>query len=173
MPALLAALVGSGCGPGLVRASHLQRPRGLPAGARAGFDPARFESVFATAVELVRGRGHEIITCEAPFGLMTSAPIELDAGCGATTCLAREIARVKLGHRRARVTLTREVWDTTIRAWTRQEDAVVREELSRAERDLVERMVAADDAALRRAADDPCVGAHQHPGVIAATQPSF
>jgi hypothetical protein len=170
--AALAALVGAGCaGPGPLRASHVLRTRAFPTGARADFDPARFEVVFATAVELVRRRGHEIVTCEAPFGLMTTAPLERDAGCGATTCLAREIARVKLGHRRARVTLTREVWDTAVRAWTRQEDAAVREELSRAEREIVDRMVVGDDAALRRTADDPCVAAQESLGVVAATRP--
>jgi hypothetical protein len=170
--ALVAALVGAGCGPGLVRASRVHRTRALPMGTRAEFDPARFEDVFASAVELVRGGGHELATCEAPYGLVATAPLELDAGCGATTCLAREVARVKLGHRRARVTVTREVWDPAVRAWTRQEDDGAREELAQREREIVERMVAGDDAASRRAPDDPCVPADPLADEVAVTGPS-
>jgi hypothetical protein len=44
---------------------------------------------------------------------------------------------VKLGYRRARVTVTREIWDATVRAWRIADDAVSVETIARDERELV------------------------------------
>jgi hypothetical protein len=151
----LAAAFAAGCAPrvGLVRREPVRKP---PRGARADFPPGRLDDVFAKGVKLVRERGLEIDRCER--GRLTTAAVELDAPCGGTTCLAREITRVNLGHRRARVTVTREVWDPSLRAWVEQDDPSTVSELSRTERELVAEMVTtrAPPRRRERQREDPC-----------------
>jgi hypothetical protein len=93
-----------------------------PRAARAPFDPRRFDSVFLNAIQAVRARGWDIVSCDPDLGAIATATTETDAPCGASTCLARQTVAVKLGHRRARVTLVREVWDATLRAWRVPDD---------------------------------------------------
>jgi hypothetical protein len=158
---LAAAVAGAGCasahrlGP---VAGERPRPR---AGARAEFAPPRFHAIFAAAVEVVRRRGLALAQCEAPRGALATAPVELDARCGGTTCLARDTTRVKLGYRRARVTLTREVWDPTLRGWREQDDPSTVAELSREELEIMAGMMTAapPPAANRRERLDPCAPA--------------
>jgi hypothetical protein len=156
---LVAALAGAGCASPRrsLGSAAAERPHAR-AGARAEFEPPRFHDIFALAVDLVRRRGLEIAQCEAPRGSLATVPVELDAPCGGTTCLARENLRVKLGYRRARVTLTREVWDPTIRGWREQDDPSTVEELAREEREIVARMMEAPGTARagRRPRIDPC-----------------
>jgi hypothetical protein len=132
--------------------------RAAPRGSRAAFAPSRFQDVFATAVEVLRERGLDIASCDAQLGNLVTAPVETDAPCWGTTCLARETTEVKLGYRRARVTLTREVWDPGLRAWRPSEDVSAHDEIVREERDILERLVDAPPSAPRRRAlnPDPC-----------------
>jgi hypothetical protein len=132
--------------------------RAPPRGSRAAFAPSRFQAVFATAVEVLRERGLDIASCDAQLGNLVTTPVETDAPCWGTTCLARETTEVKLGYRRARVTLTREVWDPGVRAWRPSEDVSAHEEIVREERDILERMFDAPERAPRpRGPDrDPC-----------------
>jgi hypothetical protein len=154
---LAAALAGVACAAA-PRAWTRPRPEQPPAvgGARAEFAPTRFGEVFAAAVDLVRGRGLEIAACEAPRGVLDTSPVEREAPCGATTCLARETTRVKLGWRRDRVTVTREVWDATVRGWREQDDPSTVADLTREARALVTRIVLPPVAPERNARRDPC-----------------
>jgi hypothetical protein len=159
---LLAALASAGCASSQCRsfgsaAASAERARPHP-GARAGFAPPKFEEVFAAAVDLVHDRGLEIAECQEWRGALTTVPVEIDARCGGSTCLARDTTRVKLGYRRARVVVTREVWDAAIRGWREQVDPGTEEELSRTERELVSGMVLRGAAAPDDAADraNPC-----------------
>jgi hypothetical protein len=137
------ALVGCASGPRPSRALGASRaaPRTPPRGARAAFPPARFEDVFANAVEVLRERGRDIASCDPELGAVATAPVEIEAPCWGTTCLARETTQVKLGYRRARVTLVREVWDPGLRAWRPSEDVTRLEEIAREEREIVDRIL--------------------------------
>jgi hypothetical protein len=130
----------------------------------------------------VRDRGLEIVECEAPRGALATAPVELEAPCDGTLCLARETTSVKLGYRRARVIVTREVWDPTLRAWREQGDPETVEELAGEEREIVSRIVEASAAAAAassgradrkergRVRRDPCAPAPCADGACVATR---
>jgi hypothetical protein len=116
----------------------------LPRGARARFEPERFDAVFQGAIRAVRARGWAIASCDPVYGAIATATTETDAPCGASTCLARDMASVKLGFRRARVTLTREVWDATLRAWQVPDDPRSVAAIDREEREIVQEAVRAE-----------------------------
>jgi hypothetical protein len=138
-----AAIAFTGCVRAPAAASHLHAmepaPSQPPRAAREPFEPERFEIVFEGAVRAVLARGYEIVACDPVSGVVTTALVEVDAPCGRSTCLAREFTSIKLGHRRVRVTVTREVWDATVRAWRAPEDPVSLANLEREERALLER----------------------------------
>jgi hypothetical protein len=137
------ALAGSACAPATRIAIRFPPPSRAepPRGARADFDPAGFEAVFREAVRAVRARGFEIVACDPELGVIATAPAEVDAACFGTSCLVRETAAVKLGHRRARVTVTREIWDPTVRSWRVPDDQASVAGVAREERELVLRAV--------------------------------
>ena len=144
--ALVAALAFTGCAGSQKQPSSFLRavstvPIQLPRAARAEFPPERFETVFEGAVRAVRARGYEIVSCDPVYGLVQTSPVEMDAPCGGSTCLAREYTSVKLGYRRARVTVTREVWDPTVREWRAPEDAISLAHMSREERVLLDQAI--------------------------------
>jgi hypothetical protein len=126
--------------------------------ARAAFEPPAFDAVFDRAVRALRNEGYEILECDADRGKLVTRPLELDASCGKTTCLARQSYAVLLGYRAARVTLSREVFDGATRQWV---PAAVPEMMPSAQV-LVLDMVAANPGEARRAraassqGDDPC-----------------
>jgi hypothetical protein len=141
LPVLAAALVSAGCASARGWGSPRPEPARPNAGARVEFVPERFDEIFAAAVDLVRDRGLAVALCQARRGALATVPVELDAPCGGSTCLARETTRVKLGYRRARVVVTREVWDPSIRGWREQGDPRTDAELSRVEHELASTMV--------------------------------
>jgi hypothetical protein len=138
-----------------------QRPWHLPPGARAPFEPERFDIVFGAAVRAVRARGGELVTCDPVYGKIATATVEIDAPCGASTCLARQLTTVKLGYRRARVTVTREIWDSTLREWREPDDATSVANILREQQELVEAAIQQDmehaETRLAQACgSDPC-----------------
>jgi hypothetical protein len=139
IPVAIAAALVTGCG----RSAHVApRPGALGGlepirGARAGFDPAAFDEVFRKALHAIRAQGFTVVACDAELGVIGTSRVEVDAPCGGTTCLARETAAVKLGFRRARVTVTREVWDSTLRGWRVPDDDVSVAAIARTERELL------------------------------------
>jgi hypothetical protein len=125
--------------------SHLRagaRSEGPPAhAARAPFPPERFDWIFERAARAVRARGWEIVACEPASGAIHTSRMEADAPCGSSTCLVRETMAVKLGYRRARVVMTREVWDQTIRSWRPPDDPASLANIEREELSLLEEAI--------------------------------
>jgi hypothetical protein len=159
-------------------ASHTQlgtarRAPALPHAAREPFEPQRFDVVFESAVRAVRARGYEIVACDPDFGSITTARTEVDAPCGESTCLAREITTVKLGYRRARVTLQREIWDATLHEWREPQDVTSVDTIDRVERELADAMVrGAADQGLTRL-EEACGASSCHIGPCVASAPPF
>jgi hypothetical protein len=162
----VAALTLGACASGRRPVLAVSRePHAPPRGARAAFAPYWFDDVFANAVQAVRERGLEIARCDPELGTIVTAPVEVDATCWGTTCLARETTQVKLGHRRARVTKTREIWDPGLHAWRPSENTSELEALTREEREMLERLVDVPSTPPRRRAPsrpvaDPCGVSH-------------
>jgi hypothetical protein len=141
--AALAGCVGAPVRP----AANTEKARG----ARADFAPGSFDVVFRKALQAVQAQGFTVVSCDAGLGVIGTAKVEGDQPCGGTTCLARDTAAVKLGFRRARVTVTREVWDSTIRAWRIPDDPTSLAAVSQLENELVR------EAALGRRVPSPDV----------------
>jgi hypothetical protein len=166
------AVVVSACAPASRVAVRFPPPAPVepPRGARADFDPAGFEAVFREAVRAVRARGFDIVACDPDRGLIATAPSEVDAACFGTSCLVRETAEVKLGFRRARVVVTREIWDPTVRAWRVPDDQASVSGVAREERELVLRAVRDRHAgALEACGAGPCA---PRPCLVAQATPS-
>jgi len=85
--------------------------------ARAEFLPPDGEAVFQQAVRAMVRDGYPLKLCDAGRLRIRTSRVELDAPCGATTCLARQTVEVKLGYRVARVSVAREVYDGAERRW--------------------------------------------------------
>jgi hypothetical protein len=141
-------------------ASHLragaQAEGQLARAARAPFPPERFDTVFERAARAVRARGWEILTCEPVSGAITTTRIEADAPCGVSTCLVRETMNVKLGYRRARVAVTREFWDQTVRAWRSPDDPTSIENIEREELTLLQEAIASPAQGTVRGISEEC-----------------
>ena len=135
----VAATLASGCASSVHVAPRPGALGGLERirGARANFDPAAIDEVFRKALHTIRTQGFTVTACDAELGVIGTSRVETDAPCGGTTCLARETAAVKLGYRRARVTVIREVWDSTLRAWRVPDDPVSVAAILRTERALL------------------------------------
>jgi hypothetical protein len=137
------AIALAGCARAPTASSHLRAmepaPVQPPRAAREPFEPERFDTIFEGAVRAVLAGGYQIATCDPVSGIVTTAPVEVDAPCGRSTCLAREFTSIKFGHRRVRVIVTREVWNATLREWRAPEDPVSLAHLETEERALIDR----------------------------------
>jgi len=100
--------------------------------ARLRFDPARGAALFAQAVRSVSAAGYRLHACDAERGILETGALEFDAPCRSSTCLARQSVKVRLGHRAARVTVERVLYDGALRRWVGDEaaDAAARELLA-------------------------------------------
>lgn len=154
--ALLLAATASGAWAGVFRSAS---PAPATAEvARAPFEPDAFGSVFGRAVGKLQRSGYALQACDADRGSLTTLPREFDAPCGGSTCLARQSVAVLLGYRAARVTLVREVFDPTVKAWVLAEREAWRAEAE----DLARAIVSPETPADRSA--DPCgYGSSQTP----------
>jgi len=111
---LVVASLVAGCGPKIAMRSHAVDPVPL---ARGLVEEGQADVVWAQAVRVLTERGFAFEACEDGLGALRTVPTELDAACGATTCLARQYVTVKVGGRAVRLSVRREVWDTTWRGW--------------------------------------------------------
>jgi hypothetical protein len=157
----IAALAIIGCAGSTPQpASHLHSRVGAVTppvrAARAPFAPERFHAVFERAARAVRARGWEILACEPDLGAITTARVEADAPCGGSTCLVRETMAVKLGLRRARVVVTREVWDQTVRAWRPPDDPTSLANIELEELNLLQEAVTLPDEGMARRISEEC-----------------
>jgi hypothetical protein len=146
----LALALGGCAGPraGLVRLSATRRAAGSAPVVRARFQPAEGDAVFERAVRAAALEGYRISRCDPDSRRLETARIELDAPCGATTCLARQRIQVALGYRQARVIVAREVYDGAAKAWRASEVVPSAE----AARELLDRIVSPKGLAPRGAA---------------------
>lgn len=149
----LALALGACAAPrGGARLSGSRRADASAPTVRARFPPVDGEAVFERAVRAATLEGYRISRCDPDNRRLETARLELDAPCGATTCLARQRIQVALGYRQARVVVAREVYDGAAKAW-RPSEAVPSSE---AARDLLDRIVSAKGPAPR---GDGCAAA--------------
>ena len=123
-PTLHALLAGSALA--LAACSHAPP---LARAARAPFEPPRGDAIFAHAVQVLSEGGYGFAACDAELGAVATKPVELDVACRGGSCLARQRILVKLGYRRARVIVAREVWDWSLKEWAPLEDPALEQAL--------------------------------------------
>jgi hypothetical protein len=95
--------------------------------------------------------GYQIVECDARRGSVTTARREREHACGKSTCLERESLAVLLGHRAAKVTVTRELFDAAVRGWVPAPRAAAETDADRIARELV-----AEPGARAAPGADPC-----------------
>ncbi len=154
--AALALALAACAGPraGAARLSATRRAAGSAPAVRARFLPAEGEAVFERAVRAAAVEGYRISRCDPDSRRLETARVELDAPCGATTCLARQRLQVALGYRQARVIVAREVYDGAAKAW-RPSEVVPSAE---AAQELLDRIVSPEGPAPR---GDGCAAAER------------
>lgn len=128
-----------------------ERVAGSTPPARVELVPKDGAAVFEQAVRAVVRDGYAMRLCDARRLRVRTSPVELEAPCGATTCLARQSVEVKMGYRAAVVWVAREVYDGAERRWRPD-----REGSEGAARELVARIVGAPRLAPPR---NPCAPA--------------
>lgn len=112
----LALAVATGCAAVPRRGASGARDAGLAIPpARGDFTPGESERVLRSAVAVLREEGLRIASCASTR--IETAPREFDVPCGSSRCLGRESLVVRIGHYRARVDLTRVVWNGGTRTW--------------------------------------------------------
>ncbi len=125
---------------------------------RVRFSGGQFDAVFRTAVRTISTAGQPIETCDADRPKLATSRIEIDAPCGNTTCLARQSTAVLLGYRAAKVTIMREVWNPSVRAWVPAEPALLQREAQALAEALVEH-TGSPPKGMPREPDDACAQA--------------
>lgn len=168
MPRLRTALAAIAAAPLVLGAcssprSVMRHHDRLPPAARARFEPPQGELVFRNAIRAAARAGYRIATCDPDWRRIETKPIEFDAPCGSTTCLARQSIKVKLGYRQARVTVERELYDGAMRRWHPEDDSG----REKAAREIVDQIVS--DGPPSRATPDPCALADTEGGARLAT----
>ena len=110
--------------------------------------------MFERAVQRLQQGGYEIVECDADRGSVATARRELEHACDGSTCLERESLAVLLGHRAAKVTVTREVFDSAVRGWVPAPQVAAESDAQRIAGELVAQQGAAKARSGRDR--DPC-----------------
>jgi hypothetical protein len=156
-PHLVLACLALGCAPRALLVDHPVDPVPL---AREQVRPGLSDVVWFRAIHLLTGRGYGLDACDEGRTALRTSRTELDAPCGATTCLARQYVTVKVGWRAVRLSVRREVWDPTYRDWVPLLDPRSVADAVRVERALLAELMAQADlwtaAPIRAAEDSPC-----------------
>jgi hypothetical protein len=129
----LATLLGA-CAPRIALVPHPDDPVPL---AREPVGEGLAEVVWARAVRLLTARGYQFDACDDGLSALRTARVEVEAPCGATTCLARQYVTIKVGWRAVRLAVRREVWDASWRDWVPLTDPRSQADVIRLERELL------------------------------------
>ncbi len=96
-------------------------PRVKPA--REALDPGWADAVRDHAFDILQARGYAVERGGDVLSAIQGGELELDAPCSDSSCLARETVEVRVGWRSIEISVRREVWDASIKAWIEPEDA--------------------------------------------------
>jgi len=109
------------------------------------------------AAAALAGRGYQMALADPVRGVVITGPLELQAPCGASTCLARQTIYLRVAAGKATLSVDRELWDSSARRWVQPEDPPSVEALERDEAALLRELSGAVEVELRRStAGEPC-----------------
>lgn len=145
LPVLLALLAGCASDAPVRRPAHASTPR--------------LESAAAVerAAALLSEKGYELALADSARGVVITRPLELQAACGSSTCLARQTVYLRVAGGRTTLSLDRELWSSSARRWAQPDDPASVEALERDEAALLQELFGAAEVELRRSlAGEPC-----------------
>jgi len=134
------------------------RPERRPA--YGAFDPVAYADAWRRSVEAVRAKGYELEMQDQPRGILVTKERELQAPCGAETCLSRERLYLRLTPSgQAIANLLREHWDVATRQWSASADPASIAAVEQAQADLLAPLTKDGKVTLRKSGpDEPCTG---------------
>jgi len=140
-------------------------PRSPPlvAPERIDYGPGRSEQVLERAVEALQADGRKVLPPSGPSGSrLVTAPVERDAPCGVTNCLVREVVKIDVGYRRAKIRVERQAFES-IRDWEPTRDPTSAADIKQKQQELA--------ATIQRELQGSRTGAQarKNPSVAAAT----
>jgi hypothetical protein len=134
------------------------RPERRPA--YGAFDPTAYAEAWRRSVDAVQSKGYELEMQDQARGILVTKERELQAPCGAETCLSRERLYLRLTPGgQAIANLVREHWDVATRQWSPSADPLSVAAVEKAQADLLAPLVRDGKVTLRKSArDEPCTG---------------
>jgi len=140
--AILLLSLGAACSTrALVRpGAHGADPLVMRAPIRAG----GADAVFDRALRVLRSQGYRLSRCDDGFSALETERLEQDSTCGGTTCLSRQVVRVKVGWRAVRLDVRREFWDSACKGWAVYADPRSVDAIRRQEQELIAELMKAD-----------------------------
>ncbi len=109
------------------------------------------------ATGALAGKGYQMALADPVRGVVITRPLELQAPCGASTCLARQTIYLRVASGKATLSVDREHWDSSARRWAQPDDPPSIEALERDEAALLQELFGAVEVELRRSvAGEPC-----------------
>ncbi len=134
------------------------RPERRPA--YGSYDPAAYAEAWQRSLDSVRAQGYELEMQDQARGILVTRERELQAPCGAETCLSRERLYLRLTPGgQAIANVLREHWDVATRQWTPSTDPTSITAVEKTQADLLAPLVKDGKVTLRKSAlDEPCTG---------------
>jgi hypothetical protein len=143
------AVLALACAPGRVE----RRP------AYGRFAGDGFDDVWTRSVRAIEGQGYQLEMQDRARGILVTRDRELQAPCGAETCLSRERVFVRLtGAGQAILNIQREHWDPAARRWNASSDKASIAAVEKAQRDLLAEVVGGNVELRLSGLQEPCGG---------------
>lgn len=144
-PALLLALLACAAEKPIRRPAHA---------AAARLDGAE---VIRRATAALAGKGYRMGLADPERGVAITFPLELQAACGESTCLARQTVYLRVLEGRATLSVDREYWEPSAHRWEQPDDPAAVAALEADEASLLRELSGAAEVELRRSlASEPC-----------------
>jgi hypothetical protein len=133
-------------------ASRVERRAAHGAFAREGYADA-----WERAERAVEAQGFGVEMRDRQNGILVTNERELQAPCGAESCLSRDRVFVRLtAAGQAVVNIEREHWDAAARRWSASSDPAAIAAVEKAQLDVLRAIVPGELALRRSAVDEPC-----------------
>ncbi|MFL5273763.1 MAG: hypothetical protein ACJ79E_17030 [Anaeromyxobacteraceae bacterium] len=127
--------------------------------AHGAFPGATYEEAWERAERALTSRGHQLEMSDHERGILVSDERELQAPCGAESCLSRDRVFVRLTPAgQAVVNVQRQHWDPAARRWDLTEDAPSVAAVEQVQLEILKDVVPGELALRRSARDEPCRG---------------
>jgi hypothetical protein len=128
--------------------------------AYGAFEQAAYADAWRRSVDAVLAQGYELEMQDQARGILVTKERELQAPCGAETCLSRERLYLRLTQGgQAIANVLREHWDVATRQWSPSADPASIAAVEKAQADLLAPLVKDGKVTLRKSAlDEPCTG---------------